>query len=172
MLMDDKGLKDLGINEQLENWRQSLKNITRLEEELKEEKKYLRLCKEDLVNQFKQVGVKKLDFFTGETIEVGHKMIVRINKERHNEAIKWLRDNDHGQIIKNAISIVYSMGTDDFAKELKDHLASDGVEFDTKTSVHFKPLETLVKSLLAEGHEVPHELFHIHEEPFVKEKIG
>ena len=41
MLMDDKGLKDLGINEQLENWRQSLKNITRLEGGIKRGKEIL-----------------------------------------------------------------------------------------------------------------------------------
>ena len=72
----------------------------------------------------------------------------------------WLRENGHGDLIKNQVSLEFGMRQDNEAKALVEELKQKGLAVQQKTSVHPSSLRGFVREQISElGKDVPAELF-------------
>lgn len=85
-----------------------------------------------------------------------------IPKDRIDEAHDWLRDNNHGDLIKNTITIDYGKGEDTKAEAMKMTLRDDKQKFSSKTGVHHQTLGGWVKEQTEKGQTLPMDLLGIY----------
>lgn len=95
---------------------------------------------------------------TGLKVEVATKINARKLTEAHEAALKWLRDNGQGALIKTAVSVPFSKANEQFADELYGKLEEMGYTATNTKEVHPQSLAAVVRGMMAEGREVPLEL--------------
>ena len=97
--------------------------------------------------------------------------IVRTNKSKIDEALDWLRNNNHGDLIKNTVSIDYARGEDNAAEKMKQDLRTQGQSFTDKTGVHPQTLKAFVREQTESGKNLPLDLLgaHIGQKTIIKE---
>lgn len=98
---------------------------------------------------------------TQDGIRVIIKEVLRasIPSDRVVKALSWLEDRGHGSVIKHEIKVDFGKGQDDKAEELSKAALKMGVVPSEKRTVHPQTLQALLRELLAEGIDVPLELF-------------
>lgn len=70
-------------------------------------------------------------------------------------ALKWLRDNDYGDLIKNKLTVEFEKGGDNLAAQVKGALDELEVPYEIKEDVHAMSLQALARERLREAAEVP-----------------
>ena len=85
-----------------------------------------------------------------------------IPKDKTDEAFKWLRDNDHADLIKNTISCDFGRGEDGDAKILKESLTNSGLSFTDKVGVHPQTLKAFVREQVESGQKLPLDLLGVY----------
>ena len=73
-----------------------------------------------------QLGVSDLKLNDGSRISAEPFYSARISVANLEEAHNWLRDNGHGDIIKNTMTLSFGQGEDNLAKELVASLSKQG----------------------------------------------
>jgi hypothetical protein len=91
----------------------------------------------------------------GTNIDVKEQTYASITEANRPIAHAWLRNNNHGAIIKNNIVIGFSPGQDESAAQVADYLEAEGIVFDTKQGVNVRTLAAWVKGQLLEDNEIP-----------------
>lgn len=77
------------------------------------------------------------------------------------DAFKWLEDNEHGDLIKNAMKVEFNREDADAAKRIFDRVKQMLVQEEINAkptmdkSVHWKTLTSFVKEQVEEGHVLP-----------------
>ncbi len=119
----------------------------------------------DLPLAMQQAGVSEFKLDTGEMVNVVPSLHPSIPKDKKLQAFKWLRDQGHGSLIKNNVTIQFGKGEDTKAIELVSNLKEDGYKPTQKQDVHFQTLKAFVKEQTAdpETPDLPQELFNVHE---------
>lgn len=107
------------------------------------------------------IGLEEFTLASGEKVSVKKFYSASIPGDRLLEALAWLRSHDHGDIIKNSVSVQFGKGEDDTAKSLVDDLRNMGLSPDQKTFVHPMTLKSFVKDRIESAQELPHELFGV-----------
>ena len=94
-----------------------------------------------------------------------------IPKDKIDEALDWLRNNNHGDLIKNTVSIDYARGEDNAAEKMKQDLRTQGQSFTDKTGVHPQTLKAFVREQTESGKNLPLDLLgaHIGQKTIIKE---
>tara|TARA_R110000772_G_scaffold100093_2_gene200248 strand:+ start:1116 stop:1661 length:546 start_codon:yes stop_codon:yes gene_type:complete len=135
--------------------------ISTVEEQLKKLKEVeTNLSEQTIPNLMQQAGVTMLKLTDGSSVEVKPFYSARIPASRSEEAFTWLRENGHGDLIKNQISLEFKMKQDNEAKSLVEDLKQKGLPVMQKTSVHPSSLRSFVKEQIQDlGKDVPAELF-------------
>lgn len=139
-----------------------------IERELKEEKEKLRkIEEEDIPNLFNEFGLSELKMI-GEDGEIGDTISIKniyrghVSEKNKPEAFKWLRANNHDDLIKNEIKINFGKGDDEQASNLKNKLVSDGISFVDKETVHPQSLSAFIREQTEVGKALPHDLLGVH----------
>lgn len=109
-----------------------------------------------------RVGMTEFSTSTGLRVKIKEDVRASIPKARESEAFQWLRDHNHGSLIKRKVTVEFGRGEDERAGSLEKLLAESGFEFDDKTSVNFQTLGAFVRESLAEGVELPMDVFGVH----------
>jgi sugar/nucleoside kinase (ribokinase family) len=147
------------------------KQVELLEEDLKALKKRLtQVSAIDLPQKMNEVGLTEIRLKDGRKVSVVHNITASIAAETAPTAMQWLRDNDFGSIIKNEIKAAFGRGEEDRAAELLEHLQETGYIVEHKETVHPQTLKAFVKEQLAEGKEIPRDLFGVFEYDITKVK--
>ena len=91
--------------------------------------------------------------------------------DKIDEALDWLRNNNHGDLIKNTVSIDYARGEDNAAEKMKQDLRTQGQSFTDKTGVHPQTLKAFVREQTESGKNLPLDLLgaHIGQKTIIKE---
>ena len=106
------------------------KQISATEEQLKKLQEAESLLSEQTIpNLMQQAGVQLLKLSDGSSVEVKPKYKARIPESRSEEAFAWLRENGHGDLIKNQISMEFGMKQDNEAKSIVEELKNKGLLF-------------------------------------------
>lgn len=128
-----------------------------------------------LPEMLKSVGLKDLTLTSGAKITLFDVISASITDENREEAHKWLRDNEHGDLIKNNLTLTFGKGEDEIAKELVTKLLQMRTEGETKfgdlvqkEQVHPQTLKAFTKDQLKSGKPFPGELFKLYTGQAVK----
>ena len=137
------------------------KKIAATEEELKKLKDVeTTLSEQTIPNLMQQAGVELIKLEGGISVEVKPFYSARIPSSKFEEAFTWLRDNGHGDLIKNQISLEFGMKQDNEAKSLIEELKAKGLPVKQKQTVHPSSLRGFVREQIQDlGKDVPAELF-------------
>jgi hypothetical protein len=159
---------DTGMSEDIAKYCNKLletqKQILTTEEELKK----LRdvedtLSEQTIPNLMHKIGLELLKLKDGSSVEVKPKYKARIPESRSEEAFAWLRENGHGDLIKNQISMEFGMKQDNEAKSIVDELKNKGLPVQQKQFVHPSSLRGFVREQIQDhGKDVPADLFGVY----------
>lgn len=148
--LDDTQLKTL--NENVTRFLRIGGMIGNTEERLRKLKEqYRQLSEEDLPQKMAELGMQDMRFEDGSRITVDMFYATRINKNNRDAAHAWLREQGHGDIIKNQVSVSFGKGEDDMALETMALLEKEGLFPDQKESVHPSTLKAFVKERIESG---------------------
>lgn len=136
--------------------------VAELEEELKRTKRDLdTVSGEVLPAALQEFGLTELTMSDGSKVSVQSVISASISKERQSDAHDWLRENGHGDLIKNTVSLTFGRGEDEKARDLVRELAAEGFDPEQKESVHPSTLKAFVKEQVERGSGIPSETFGI-----------
>ena len=137
------------------------KKISTAEEEMKKLKEVeTTLSEQTIPNLMQQAGISMLKLADGSSVEVKPFYSARIPASKSEQAFDWLRENGHGDMIKNQVSLEFGMRQDNEAKALVEELKQKGLAVLQKTSVHPSTLRGFVREQIQDlGKDVPAELF-------------
>ena len=137
------------------------KKISMADEELKKLKDVeTTLSEQTIPNLMQQAGIAMLKLADGSSVEVRPFYSARIPASKADEAFSWLRDNGHGDLIKNQVTMEFGMQQDNEAKSIIAELRQKGLPVQQKTTVHPSTLRGFVREQIQElGKNVPAELF-------------
>src|SRR6056300_618316 len=159
---------DTGMSEDIAKYCNKLletqKQILTTEEELKK----LRdvedtLSEQTIPNLMHKIGLELLKLKDGSSVEVKPKYKARIPESRSEEAFSWLRENGHGDMIKNQVTMEFGMKQDNEAKSIVEELKNKGLPVQQKQFVHPSSLRGFVREQIQDhGKDVPADLFGVY----------
>ena len=153
-----QGLDDL--RELCDQYDAAERRVAAAEAELDAAKKQFNRLRMDVLPEvFSELGLKDLTLETGAKIEITGDVSVGITEDNKKAAHAWLRDNGFEDIIKTQVDVEFDRSEFSSAVELQQALAADYPNAHLKQSVHHSTLKSFVKERLANGDELPMELF-------------
>ena len=143
-------------NQQLELERK----VEDLEKELKEAKTELRLVSETLLPEaMLEAGFLELGLADGSFITTTESINAHISAERAVEAMAWLMNNDHGELIKTQVTTKFGRNEHNEAGQLNSDLRARGLQPEVKEGVHPSTLKKFIRTEIQAGRHVPGDLF-------------
>jgi len=137
-----------------------LQKIEQVEADLKLLNEDLRVVSEvDLPTAMFEAGVSSFTLDNGMKVSTKEDVYASIPKDKESTAFAWLNTNGFGGIIKHVVSASFGKEEDARAKELIAAAQSLGLNPEDKRSVHSATLKAFVKEQLAQGKNIPLELF-------------
>ena len=139
------------------------KEIANIEEQLKKAKKdALFLSEETIPNLLQEAGVTSLDLANGTSVKITPFYGARISKDRQEEAFKYLRDNNHADLIRNNVGVSFTAGDDARAQQVLELLKEAGHRPVQKQEVNAMQLKQWAREQIEKGVTVPADLFNIY----------
>jgi hypothetical protein len=144
--------------------RQQAQLIEQLEERLKKEKENMCLLVEvDIPAVMDEANLSKLETPDGRTVKVEEKLYMSAPKKNKPALASWLLGHGHGSLVQSDVRLVFKKGDADKVQAAMDLLAENGYHnAAVEESMHTGQLKALYKELVAEGEDVPAELFGAH----------
>lgn len=137
--------------------------IEDLELKLKEKTEQLKQVQEkDLPEALSECGLSEIKLLDGSKVTVKPYYQANPPKEKYDEAMQWLRDNGHGDLIKNEVTVAFGKGEDQRAEEFKGFLNEHGTSFTDKTGVHAMTFKAFVREQVETGKNLPFDLLGIY----------
>ena len=125
------------------------------------------LSEEVIPLRLQELGIQDIRLSDGSRISAEPYYGARISKEKLDAAHDWLRENGHGDLIKNVVSVQFGRGEDERAKEVINILIKEGLLPDQKESVHPSSLKAFVREQVESNNQVfdqaARELFSVYE---------
>jgi hypothetical protein len=81
---------------------------------------------------------------------------------RQQQCFDWLRGNNAGDLIKSNVEVQFSKGEDEACNEFTKELRERNLFYRRAVGVHHGRLNSFIKEQLADGKDVPHDLFKIY----------
>ena len=139
------------------------KEVTTLEDQLKKKKEEeLKLSEQDIPNLMQKTGVSLLKLTDGSSVEIKPYYGARIPASRTDEAFDWLRENNHGDLIKNNVTLTFGRNQDNEAKSIVDDLRNKGHNVKQAEKVEPMTLKAFVREQIEKGKDVPADLFGVY----------
>lgn len=151
------------------------------EKEVEQAKEILSL-KEQNLRHISQSLLPKLadeaglqDKFTvnGITIVIKEDVRANISEENRPEALAWLEEHQHGDLIKREFKVVFGRDQEDWAAKFEKQLqeSEQPLNYELKRGVHASTLTSFVKAQTAEGQDIPVKLFGVVRQRVSKIKV-
>ena len=132
------------------------------EQELKELKRKVELVSGEVIpTMMQEMNISTLKLADGSSVEVKPVYGASIPIAKREEAFKWLRDNDLGDLIKNEVTVAFGRGEDNKAADYATLAQRQGFEPVQKLKVEPMTLKALVRERLEAGQEIPTDLFNV-----------
>ena len=142
---------------------QSLEDeIDEQEKKLKELKRNQELLSGEVIpTMMTEMNISTLKLADGSAVEVKPVDGASIPTARKEEAFKWLRDNDLGDLIKNEVTVSFGRNEDNKAANYANLAQSRGYQPVQKLKVEPMTLKALVRERIENGLDMPSELFNV-----------
>jgi len=137
-------------------------DIRQLEEQLKAKKQAVnKLSSEIIPAKMSELGLESLTLKDGSSIKIKQMIHASIPVKYREEAFQWLRDNGHGDIIKNQVSATFGKGEDTGASNFIDKIEELGYQPQQKVWVEPMTLKAFVREQITNGSELPTDKFGV-----------
>jgi hypothetical protein len=124
---------------------------------------------EDLPGVFKEMEIEEARLDDGTTVRIREEVSCGITEANRARAMKWLRDNDYGGIIKTSATMVLPIeGNEELLDQLGKFAEDHDANLDHKEVIHPATLTSFVKEQMRNA-SFPQALFSVY--PFQKAKI-
>ena len=135
--------------------------VAKMEDDLKNAKARLRKVQEhDLPEAMLACNMETFVTSDGLKVSVKETLYASIAAKNKSVAGKWLIDNELGALVKEDVVIGFDGGDHEAVQELLDKLTLIGTKnVSTSESMNTASIKAAIKELLADGKEVPLELF-------------
>ena len=142
---------------------QQAAEVAELEAKLTRAKEALRITAENLLPEaLDRVGIAEFKTSSGLVISLKEQVRCGITEERAQKAFEWLREHGRGALIKRRIAFDFGTGEEDRVDKLVELLErNEFSEFDDKQAVNPQTLGAFVRNALAEGLDIPLDLFGV-----------
>ena len=120
------------------------------------------LSEQTIPDLMHRAGIASIKLDDGTKVEVKPFYSAKIPISRTEEAFTWLRDNGHGDLIKNNVLLSFARSQDNEAKSLVAELRSKGHNVKQTEKVEPMTLKAFVKEQIQEGKNVPSEVFGVY----------
>ena len=115
-----------------------------------------------LPEKFAELGLAEVKLKDGSSVSIRSIYRGHISRENTEKAFEWLRDNNHGDLIKNEVKVQFGRGEDLKAKYAKDFLEKNGVSFSDREAVHPQSLSAFIRDQTERGKALPHDLLGVY----------
>ena len=140
-----------------------------LEDEVKTKEKNLKDLKKDLEKisgdviptMMTEMNISTLKLADGSAVEVKPVYSASISIAKKEEAFKWLRDNDLGDLIKNEVTVSFGRNEDNKAADYAVLAQGQGYQPIQKLKVEPMTLKALVRERVESGKDMPSDLFNV-----------
>ncbi len=130
--------------------------------------RYRELTENEMPSLMDEIGVSSITLNNGQTVRIDSSLHCGIPASRKEEAHEWLRQNGHGDIIKNEINIKFGKSEDNMVGEIQEVAERLGLKFDRKEAVHAMTLKAFTKEQMRQGAQLPLDLFGV----FIKRVVN
>lgn len=140
-------------------------DIKVLEAKVKEKEAELaRIRDHDLPEAMAEADVEEFTLQGGYRIKIEKIVAAKISKDRAEEAFEWLRKNGHESLIKRNVSLQFGKGEGKMAEKVLAAMrkAFPNREPVDKRSVHHQTLGAFVREQIADGHDLPFDIFGVY----------
>lgn len=138
-------------------------SIEEKEEEISKLKQKAKSYEERTIpDMMQEAGVQKLELSDGTKVEVKPFYAAKIPESRNDEAFDWLRNNGHGDMIKNVLTANIDKGQDNQVSVLIDLCEKLDFSYTQKQKVEPMTLKAFVKEQVEKGKEVPFDMFGVY----------
>ena len=120
------------------------------------------LSEQTIPNLMHKAGVSLIKLKDGSAVEVKPFYAARIPLSKVNDAFMWLRENGHGDLIKNNVMLTFGRNQDNEAKSLVVELREKGHNVKQAEKVEPMTLKAFVKEQIQGGKNVPADLFGVY----------
>ena len=149
-----------------------LVNIEHHEAQIKELKdRYRAVTEEDMPALLSDLGVSSIILPSGEVIAINTELHCSIPAATKEASYQWLREHNHGDLIKNEIVVKFGRNEDNMVGAVKNLAEELGLKFDERSSVHSMTLKAFVKEQMRSGITLPQDLFGIYVRRVVDVKL-
>jgi hypothetical protein len=132
------------------------------EAHIKELKKKIEMVGGEVIpTMMQEMNVRTMKLADGSAVEVKPVYGASIPTARKEEAFKWLRDNDLGDLIKNEVTVSFGRNEDNKAANYANLAQSQGYQPVQKLKVESMTLKALVRERIENGLDMPSELFNV-----------
>ena len=109
-----------------------------------------------------EMNISTLKLADGSAVEVKPVYSASIPIAKKEEAFKWLRDNDLGDLIKNEVTVSFGRNEDNKAATYAVLAQGQGYQPVQKLKVEPMTLKALVRERIESGREIPSDLFNVY----------
>lgn len=135
-------------------------NIQSRQAELAEEKR--KISQEKIPNFMNSLGFSELKLKDGSSVEVKPVIKCSIPKEQKEKTLEWMRENNSGDLIKNELILELGKGDDEIAAQIIKEVAEKfGKMMNREENVHWQTLNAWAKEQIANGVQLPSDLFSL-----------
>jgi hypothetical protein len=128
---------------------------------LKVAKERSRLLREEtLPHTMLELGLTRVDLDSGETLKLAQEVYASIPNDKQAEAFAWLTKMKADGIIKTFVEVEFGKGQLAAAKKVHETLLKQHLPATLGQNVHPSTLKAFLKESMADGIEVPFDLFN------------
>jgi hypothetical protein len=143
--------------------------IDSLEKQIETKKKAeRRIANEVIPAMLSEAGVSEIKLSDGSSVKLKTNYFSRIPKDRVDEAMSWLRENNFADLIRSELSFPFTKGQDDVAQSLETFVKTNAkfkdLVLNKKETVNPMQLKAFIKEQTQLGKDVPDDLFGIYVE--------
>ena len=120
------------------------------------------IAEEQLPELFEQVGMSELTTLKGLPLKLKNKIHTNISKGRKPTAIAWLDANGQGGMIKRCVIIDFDKTQEVKVAALLRLIGKGWPQHRTELDVHASTVKAFVTRELADGREIPLDVFGVH----------
>jgi hypothetical protein len=111
----------------------------------------------------KDCNISNLSLTSGKSISIKRNYFAKIPKDKTREAMAWLDVNGYSGAVKRIIA-ANTPQDENKAKELKEFLFDNEIDFDINENINAQTLKKIVRETMEEGKEIPLEAFGVYVE--------
>ena len=136
--------------------------LAEVEAHVKELKKQIDMVGGEVIpTMMQEMNISTMKLADGSAVEVKPVYGASIPVAKKEEAFKWLRDNDLGDLIKNEVTVSFGRNEDNKASNYANLAQGQGYQPVQKLKVEPMTLKALVGERIENGLDMPSELFNV-----------